>query len=485
MKKIKRIGFLLASVLTIAACKKDLDINRDPYLPADASPELLLPSGIAYSAGKIGGDLQLIGGFWSQHYTQYNSSNQYKNIDQYLLGVGDYNGIWTNMYAGGMKDLYIAKQKAAESGEWQYYIASSVMLTFDYHILVDLYGQIPFTEGLQGDMGITKPTWNDGEEVNVRLIAQLDDAISKASQASGLESIGNADFLFGGDIPSWIQFAKTLKLKILMRDFDANQAAIQQLLDEGGLLETDAKMTAFEDAENKSNPLYESDRRKLNTFLNIRASKTLLSYLQENNDPRIEIFYEPNIDGDYVGSEQGNFNAPTTEYPQGYISRARLAATDPVFFMSAAESKFLQAEAWARLGNAATAKSNYDEGVALAFSRWELNGSSFTATGGAYAFNSSSTESMIESIITQKWIAATRSQAWDSFFDQNRTGYPVVSPVGSDNPEYIPGQYSISVNTSLAPGELPRRLLYPKISSDNNPNTPEVVPINTKMWWHK
>lgn len=42
-----------------------------------------------------------------------------------------------------------------------------------------------------------------------------------------------------GDINKWRKFAKNLKLKVLVRDFDANKQAIQALLDENDFLEDD------------------------------------------------------------------------------------------------------------------------------------------------------------------------------------------------------------------------------------------------------
>lgn len=489
MKKLKTFGYILiASTLTFGSCNKALDINKDPYLPSetDATPDLLFPSGVAYSAAKIGGDLELIGGFWAQHYTQNNSSNQYKDLDAYTMTISSYNGIWSNLFGGGMKDLYIAKDKAQIAGLWNYYIASSVMLAFDYHVLVDLYGDLPITEGLQGDKGLYTPKWDEGKAANALILKQLDEAIAKATEAKSLPSMAGQDFVFSGDTDKWRKFAKSLKLKILMRDFSGNSAAIKALLDEGDLLVSDAKMTAFEDIKDKSNPLFESDRRALNTGANIRASKTLLSYLLKNNDPRISDFYEVNdINGQYTAYPQGNFNATSAEYPVGSTSRAKLAATDPVYFMSNAEVEFLQAEGWARLNDVTKAKSHYESAVKLAFSRWGKDASSFIAAGGAYAFKTGTVESLVEQIITQKWIASTRCQAWDAFYDQNRTGYPVVSTVAGNDANYIPGQYTVSVNTSLSGSEIPRRLPYPKVSSDNNPYTPKAVAINTKMWWHK
>lgn len=483
MKKFKKLGYIaLAGTFLLASCTKSLDINIDPYDPSeqDASPELLFPSGVAYSAGKIGGDLQLIGGLWSQHYTQNNTSSQYRDIDSYALTNQSYNGIWSNLFGGGMKDLQIAKIKAEAAGQWNYYVATSVMLAFDYHVLVDLYGDLPITEGLQGNQAVFTPKWDSGKTANVLILGQLDAAIAKVAQAKALASMGNNDFVFSGNMDNWRKFAKSLKLKILMRDFVANSEVIAALLKENDLLTIDAKMTAFEDLVNKSNPLYESERRNLGGP-NIRASRTLLSYLQQNNDPRIVDFYELASNGNYAALTQGDFNAPSTMVS----SRALLAANDPVYFMSHAEIEFLQAEAFVRMDEITNATTHYNAGVTAAFARWGKNAATFIADKGKYAFKPGSEQSMLEQIITQKWVAAARCQAWDSFYDQNRTGFPRVSTVEAESPNYIAGHYTASVSSSLPGTELPRRLAYPKNSSDFNPNTPKVVAINTKMWWHK
>lgn len=481
----------MVALLAVTGCKKDLAINNDPYLPSDASPKLLLPAGIAASAAKIGGDVQNIGSFWSQHFTQNNTSSQYRTLDQYIVGISDFNTIWSFVYGGGLKDLDIVMTKSKATGDWNYYVAASIMSVIDYHILNDIYGSIPYSEGLKGS-DIPYPHWEDGKVVNTKLIAQLDEAIAKGPDAvAAPNAMGKEDFIFQGDIAEWMKLAKTLKLKLLMRDFTANQAAIQAMLTAGGFLDTrDAKMTDFADVETKSNPLYEYDRRKLNTSSNIKASNTLLNFLKLNDDPRIPVYFEkavpktaPSPWYEYVGLDQGNFNA--TGFQTNETSRAVLAALDPVYFASVAETKFLLAEAYARLGNAASAKTNYDAGVTAAFARWNLTAAPFIAVGGKYMFVPGTTEQMVKQIIVQKWVAAVRCQGWDSWFDQNRTGYPTLSPVPAGDPAYVKGNLTVSVTSSLLAGEIPRRLLIPKVSSDNNPNAPKAVPINTKMWWHK
>ena len=111
----------------------------------------------------------------------------------------------------------------------------------------------------------------------------LDEIIAKSGSYRRWFAFGykKQDLVFAGDVNKWIQFAKSLKLKLLMRDFDTNKAAIKALLDEGDLLSVDAKMDCFQDLENKSNPLYENDRRKLNSTVNIRACATVLRLFEK------------------------------------------------------------------------------------------------------------------------------------------------------------------------------------------------------------
>lgn len=513
MKKIINycLGLLLAATV-LSACTSYLDINSDPNYPASASTPLLFSSGTTWSAAILGGDIQLVGAYWAQHYAQNNTSQQYNTIDQYNLANSNtyFSRYWSSIYTGALPDLKLAISQSETNGTWNYWLASKVITAFDFNMLVSLFEKIPFKDALKGSDNLT-PAYDEGKTVDAGLIALLDEAIAKKTDASALVSMGSKDMIFGGNITKWVQFAKTLKLKILMRDFTANQTAIQALLTEGDLLTSDAKLANFIDSENKSNPLFENDRRKLNTTTNIRASATLVAFLKANNDPRVAAFAEPttqmfvngaianvpsNLAPNYRGIDQGVYGNSTFSsnvFPTSVHSRAVLAATDPVYFMSAAESYFLQAEAWARIGNAGNAKTAYDTAVKAAFSRWGFNGSSFVATGGAYEFNATSTATMLNSILMQKWVSSTRTDAWNAFFDICRTGIPALGTqtvtdltnIANQNPNYVVGTLAPSLGSVLLAGQYPHRFLFPKTSSDNNPNAPAIIPIYQKMWWHK
>ena len=86
----------------------------------------------------------------------------------------------------------------------------------------------------------------------------------------------------------------------------------------------------------------------MNSTVNIRACATVCDYLKKYEDPRLNDFYSPNTDGSGETTalkygDRPNSVAVTTRM----ISVAKLGPTDPVYFMSAAEVAFLQAEAYA------------------------------------------------------------------------------------------------------------------------------------------
>ena len=505
MRKLYLFGIVLLSMM-ISSC--DLDINKNPNYPSSVEADKYFASGLTWTSSVIGGDLELLGGMWAQHYAQHAGSNQYTGIDSYNLPNNStyITRAWGSLYAGALPDLQIAMEKAKAKGDWHYWMASKIMTAYDFHILVDAYGDVPFTEALDFYKYIN-PKFDNAKAVNAGIIAMLDEALSKKTEAAAMApGMGDIDYFFQGDIDAWAKFAKSLKLKILMRDpaFATNKAAIQALITENDLLDQDCKTQdyIFVDKENNSNPLYENDRRKLNTQNNIRSSSTLSLFLFQNKDPRAAVFMDKAVTpdpvyGDYVGIPQGGYTLGAAYGNK--TSRALLAATDPVYLMSLAEVEFLKAEANVLLSNTAAAKTNYDNAVTAAFERcngakdkegkdifpsnFDVN--TFIGAGKPYEFNQTSTTTMLESIWRQKWIAAVRCQAWEAFLDVNRTGYPKAGTVTSQDPAYVVGNLAPSINSVLPAGEFPRRIIYPKTSSDYNKNTPVALPIQTKLWWHK
>lgn len=477
---MKKIFLFLSCAAIFSACSDEyFDINRDPdNLSSDGvafSTEL--PAGIAGVAGAQGSYYALIGGFWSQMWTQSNSANQYKEIDDYSIGTLDYNGGWGAMY-DALADIRNIKSRAEAEGNWKYFLITSVMETQASQIMADFYDQIPYSEA--NNTNFLQPNFDSGEQVYDSMADALLLALSKDLSTSVGETPGSDDFIFGGDMTRWTEYANTLLLKVYMRQTEARpavaQAGITALLNSGAtFLNVDAAMTQFEDAANRSNPLFETDRRQLNVATNLRASRTMYSFLDANGDSRLEEYYRA---GNPLN--QGDFN---NTVGQSTISVVELSPLTPVYFLSREESLFLQAEALARYAGGAGAKEAYDNAVKENFDKWGIDGAPFVAGGGAYEYPSiGSLEDQIKAIITQKWIASFPGNGFEAFFEQNRTGYPAISPVPQTSGAYVPGELAYSVNGTTG-GEFPRRLVFPETVTSTNQNAPDLVELTVPVWW--
>jgi len=504
MKIFFKSSFLIMLLFAIAlvSCKKTLDINESPNVPGQqqATPKLVFPSAVMSTAAQVGGEYAILGALWGEYATQSAFANQYRTIEQYNLNGLTFERAYQGMYSRALINDQLIIDKARQQHDWNFFLMATVMKAYTAQVLVDIYGEVPFFEALEGS-GNLNPKFDDGYTVYKALLDSLDVALAKDFSASSNTPAGKADLVFPGvgstdiaadadwinkgNINKWKQFANTLELKMYLRMVNKKpsetQAGIQKLYTAGAqFLTVDAAVTGFKAEPGQDNPMYEQNVQGLNTSTNIRASFTLASLLQTKGDPRITYFYGVTSP---VSMHQGDYlnTSPT------YGSAATLVqrATDPVVFISAAESYFLQAEARVRYFGGAGAKALYDQGVLAAFSSMGQNGSSFIAAGGAYEFPSSGTMAQqIEAIIVQKWISFGYGVHYlEGYLERNRTGYPKTSPVYSTDLSYIPGQIVVSKNSVLPAGSFPKRILIPNVERTGNSNTPASVPLTTPVWW--
>lgn len=483
---MKRKIYLIALAITLlgSSCTDNwLDVNDNPNLPKEATAELVFPAALVSVTNQVTVGYNISGGMWSQYWTQNPTSNQYKQYDSYDVTNTTLTAEWQELYTGTLKDLWYVKDEAQKRKEWRLNLMATVMQAYTWQLLVDLYDNIPYSEALNGEGGNLSPKFDDGSVIYKDLIAKIDTALSKDMSSFTYEI--SSDFVFKGDYTKWVQLANTLKLKLYIRQYAKNtaysKAGIQKLIDEGAnFLTTDAKVDVFVDAKGKGNPLFESDQRELNTTNNIRASHTFISWLSENSDPRINFYFKPGTGGQ-KGNYQGDFNIPITAEQANVYSLAKINATDPTYVISAAESYFLQAEAYFNLGNLALAKTAYDKGVLAAFSRCGFDGSSFIAVGGAYEFN---VAKPLESIIVQKWASLCGINGMEAYLEHLRTGYPIRSKVSGSDDAYIAGTFTQPVNSVLPKGSFVKRLVIPDIETKRNKNTPKAEPTTVPVWWN-
>jgi hypothetical protein len=471
---IKTLGLATLVSLGLNSCSSWLDVNTSPNNPETAPVELVFPRASLSTPMVVGGQYAILGSIWSQQYTQSASANQYKTWDSYNLTSSEFGGSWNEMYIGLVNLENIIKESELKEN-WSYYLMATTLKAYTFQVLVDLYDKVPYSDAFKGKEGNISPKWDNGDAVYDDLIKILDKALAKDLNATTVTNPGVTDLYFKGDMNSWKAFANTLKLKIYLRQTKARptvaQAGVKALIDANtSFLTSDAAISNFQTEKGSQNPMYGSEQDGLGGN-NLVASKTLLDYLSNVNDPRIPTIYKP-YKGSYVGQQQGDYL--NTAYVNT-VSLANLSATAPVRLISLAESNFLQAEALERYYAGVGAKAKYDAGVSAAFVQSGLTAAgatTFTKAGGAYEYTAATSEQKIALIITQKWISLI-GNGLESFFEYNRTGYPKFFAISKEG-------------NSVTSGRFPRRLLYPTGERDRNPsNTPKEEPIYTPVWWAK
>ena len=493
MSLVNRIGCLsLAGSLLIATgCRKTLDVNQNPNVASDATPQLLLPSAEVSLATTYGVNFQIYGGIWGQYWTQNPNSSQYRELERYQPTAPDFDRPWTNLYSNTGEDL-VQLEKRAVAGNLKQYQAISVLLrTYMFQVITDAWGDVPYSEALRGlpeDGGIIAPHYDAQSAIYSGMVAKIDEAIALIDPSDPAHP-GADDVIYGGDMSLWLKFANTLKLKVLMRLSEKDPAKAQTgiaTLSGATFLGDDTPFGDGEDAQvrysstaGNKNPLY-AEEVGLSRTQNLVASSTVIDSMVANDDVRVEVFFEPTTAGTFVGVKQGNFNA--TLSPGSYSIPSAAVGADaqdensavaPVKLLTGYESQQLQAEAVARgwLTSASSAQDLFEKGIRASYVTYGLD----TSDANAYIADSywgtfpatGSVAAKVRHIVTQKWFSMCGNEGFEGWTEWRRTGYP---------------DFFVHSVTALIPG-FPRRFLYPDVEITRNLNFPGTKFISDRVYW--
>ncbi|HMG91670.1 MAG TPA: SusD/RagB family nutrient-binding outer membrane lipoprotein [Chryseolinea sp.] len=129
-----------------------------------------------------------------------------------------------------------------------------ILKAYTYLTLVDLFGEIPASEALQGPVGNFNPVADPGENTYNTAIALLGEArteLAKTGADAGAAMAAGADNYYGGNRAAWLRLANTLEFKaqlnlsiIPARAAEAS-SRIDALIAEGNLIGIAAGSTSF------------------------------------------------------------------------------------------------------------------------------------------------------------------------------------------------------------------------------------------------
>lgn len=213
------LGLCLGVALVLTSCETtelDLTSNPNALSPEQADATFFLNSiqvDFAFwvnSMGDRGGELTRI---------NYMNGRTYNNV----YSPDSWDGLWSSAYRGMLEDIRLMNILAEEAGLSYHRGMGKVFQAYIMLTLVDYFGDVPYTEALQGSEGILNPVADSGQAVYNSAILLLDSAVADFNTSGPVPS---DDFFYNGSRLKWIKAANSIKKKALLNlgDFSAYNA---------------------------------------------------------------------------------------------------------------------------------------------------------------------------------------------------------------------------------------------------------------------
>ncbi len=256
------------------------------------------------------------------------------------IGEQRYRLCWLNTgsYAKHI-EYYIDKNHASEKASYSNLIeAARVILIYQGILTSDMHGSLAYKEGwdLRSGGVNSEPAFDTQAELYDIWDAELKSAINKFKTNQNQKSLAGYDIAYNGDISKWIKAANGLRLRIALRlmkrnitkaraiaaEVLANPADIMSGVDDSFIFWMDGKYSDNGDYSSVSNL--------------IRASKTMMTYLNKYNDPRRRMFFRINNLTPGNVAEWNTLN-PSNQIPsefgrwEGGTANTDAGASDPKF----------------------------------------------------------------------------------------------------------------------------------------------------------
>lgn len=504
------------------------ELNTDPNRAGATvfDPNLILPTASFGYGDMMTGytGAILFQSMWIQAMasTSTGGANYYSNADKYVIS-GSTNSYIANVWNTGYSTASRIQQmqKLAATKEMNNLVAvGGIFKVLTISFISDVYGDVPYSEALKADEGITQPSYDSQSLAYISMLTELEASLGALS-ASG-DPIRN-DVIYGGDIAKWRRFGYSLMLKLAMRLVKKDPTAARDWVQKavaGGVFSSpdDDALIPGDEGNGYSN----SSANALNVpddIYEVRWSKKMIDYLKSTNDPRLSVIAEvpnPGLVANRAGSEGNSDPSVQIGLPNGFdlrggefdISRhpdfpggtgsgndlAPIGAYSrptsiyrdrnaPIFALTYAEIQLLLAEAALRGWTTGSAADYYRSGVTGAFTSMAKFGGGSISSGDASVYMAanpldiSSMDASMKMINEQIWattsLFANFVEAWNNW---KRSGYPELTPVN------FPGNFSS--------GQIPRRQPFPNGETSLNAEALNSAVARmggddwiTRTWW--
>ncbi len=515
MKKIfKRylLVFGVGSAIMFSSCQKYLDVNVDPNNPLTAEEKLLLPAAeLAVGIG-LGDRYNNITNIWAQYWVGGPGVSQ-TPFDRHELTGLNLDRPWALFYSSAGKDLatLIKSEKPVYRG------IAKILMAYNLQLLVDLHGDIPYSEAFLGaieDGNNTSPKFDKQTDVYDAIIGLIN-----TGQADLLSAIqGEDEFPFAQDLIygdifwkiydlkaedndndpdlnnlqyGWNTFGNSLKLKIWLRQANAAgrsaaaQDSVAALYDNGAAFaDWETQINGFNStaaATLNTNPLYANLENSLKNFY--VGTTTAINFLGARKDPRKGSFYKKSASGSYIGIDPGSAGqpgVPTSKLAVSAISSLVYSSGAPVLLLNWSESLFLQAEAAARSWSPEDDEDLFKKAVKANFYENGFIPSDTVIRDYLILnpYNATDESSKIRSIALEKWVSMNGRQPTEAWIECRRFDTPsqtIFRGVG--------GLFKSPSANVLGANVFPSMFVYPQSELSLNINAPTPTVVTGKVFW--
>lgn len=448
---MKTIKFLITApavsmIFLLGSCNSDFftEVNTNPNSPDSVLPASLLSTvegSIGYSQG---GEYSRFSSMFTQQ--TLGAARQAEGWYNYIFTTQDFDTHWGNMYTQCMENNYLLIQMADEKGYHQYGGIAKILLAYSLQLVVDAWGDVPYTDAFQGLENL-HPAFDNGSSVYESLNQLLDEAIDDLNQPV-TESLlpGPDDFMYGGDVSQWIKFAHAIKARLAIHESKTNATKALEALDEiaqSFVGNEDNAQLFFGTTSTNAGPWNQFNTQRGDISF---STSTLAGEMSARNDPRYSILIDDAGDPDGLGLA-AYYGSPNS----------------PVEFITFDELNFIKAEAILRTsGNIADAQAAYRDGITANMQKLGVAQGDIDAYLAANGTLPGDANEAISQVAFQAWFALyLNPEAWTTY---RRTGSPQLVAVDGT--------------------QVPRRLLYPQTEySYNGENVPPSTLYTPRIFW--
>ncbi|EDP97981.1 SusD/RagB family nutrient-binding outer membrane lipoprotein [Kordia algicida OT-1] len=237
--KNNKLFWLLGLILVFSCETTELDLLVDPNVPApsalDADTNLnfiqVSLASFFEDATESGAEAVRLEYMFDTYEINFNNTNASNS------------GMWITGYTNILNEVEALIPIASAAGRSRHIGVARIIKAYTMMTMVDYFGDVPYSEALQGNSGIVFPAVDAGADVYDAALAELDLALADFASIDG-NTPGFNDLFYGEDnsssMTNWTKLANTLKLRYYLNrrliDPAGSTAGINALVGSGDII---------------------------------------------------------------------------------------------------------------------------------------------------------------------------------------------------------------------------------------------------------